>query len=421
MESTPTTASESAAPSPYAWRWSLFPTFWTALFGIALVLNTLGLVANHPERLGGWRGAGLVVLLFGMVGAYQWLSWGRIYRDGTMSVRRALISVAVQLLVLCLLVVWYDSSFAWFSLALPYQIIGGLPQPLWPLPLVGVLLVLVGGTLPINGSGAPVAAVVNSVLLFVINGGIALFIRLLNDQRDQLSAALGQLGQAHATLAANAAQQEELAVLRERSRLARAMHDDIGHALVVLNVKLEAAQLLYARDPARGDAELEATRDLIRATMADLRRALADLRTPTAAHESLLVAIPQLANAMQARTSCQVVCEIAPATAALAGQPREVIWYVAREALANVERHAAAAHTTVTLARQHDGWLLRIADDGVGVRPNDLRQPEHYGVLGMRERLNSVGGTLVVQRGNGGGTVVEARLPVVEAPEGLAS
>jgi signal transduction histidine kinase len=243
------------------------------------------------------------------------------------------------------------------------------------------------------------------------------FIRLLNDQRDQLRSALEQLREAHATLAANAAQAEELAVLRERTRLAREMHDDLGHTLVAMNVKLEAAQLLYARDPARGDAELEATRTLIRSAMANLRRTLADLRAPIAEHRDLPAALQRLAHETQARTGIDMICRIAPDLPALPDEAREALWFVAREALANVERHAAATSVTLTLEQECDSVRLQVVDNGLGITPADLRRPKHYGVVGMRERMQVVDGTLSIGCGASGGTVVEARMPLHAAQE----
>jgi signal transduction histidine kinase len=236
-------------------------------------------------------------------------------------------------------------------------------------------------------------------------------LRLISSQGNRLREALAKLRQAHAELAASAAQKEELAVLRERARLARAMHDNLGHALVVMNVKLEAAQLLYAHDSARGDAELEATRALIRETMTELRRALSDLRAPPTERGDLSSALQRLVREMQARTGIATTCRIAPDLPPLPAEAREAFWYVAREALTNVERHAGAASITVALEHPPDGWLLRVEDDGAGMQPADQQRPEHYGVVGMRERMNGIGGTLQIQSGVRGGTIVEARLP----------
>jgi signal transduction histidine kinase len=228
---------------------------------------------------------------------------------------------------------------------------------------------------------------------------------------------LGELRRAHAALAATAEQKQELAVLRERARLARAMHDNLGHALVVMNIKLEAAQLLYDRDPARGDAELEATRTLIRTAMAELRHALADLRAPAAEHDDLPSALQRLAHELQMRTGIAVTCRVAADLPPVPVEAREAIWYVAREALTNVERHAAAASLTLSLEFQRAGWLLRVVDNGAGMSHTDLRRPDHYGVLGMREHMKEIGGRFDIQRGAGGGTVVEAHVPQHAAQE----
>jgi signal transduction histidine kinase len=194
------------------------------------------------------------------------------------------------------------------------------------------------------------------------------------------------------------------------------MHDNIGHALVVMNVKLEAAQLLYARDPARGDAELEATRGLIRATMADLRRALADLRAPAVETTELSTMFQRLAGELRSRAGIATTCAVAPGASTLAPAAREALWHVAREALANVERHAAASHAEIALDHDNDSWTLRVADDGLGLSDADLHRPDHYGVVGMRERMQAIGGTLSVSRAPGGGTIVEARLPCAGEP-----
>src|SRR5262245_16700288 len=391
MKSTPT-SDGSAKPSAIPWRWWLFPIFWALVFCIGLALSILSLYARHPERLNGWGGAGLGVLLVGNFGVFMLLAWEWLYRARPVETRRGLIIFAAQMLLLLPLIWWYGSAFAWICLALFYPVIGGLPRRQWPLPLAVLLLVFIVGSLLADSAGeASAASMLNSFLQIVVNLGIAVGLRVISTQRDQLSTALEQLRQAHGELAASAGQKEELAVLRERARLARAMHDNLGHALVRMNVKLEAAQLLYARDAVRGDDELEATRALIRTTMAELRRTLADLRTPAADPADLAAALDRLTREMQARTGVDITCRITPDLPLLPAETRETIWYVAREALANVERHAAATSATLSVEHLRDSWLLRVVDDGLGVRASDLRRPEHYGVVGMRERMKGIG------------------------------
>lgn len=396
--------------SPRATRhWLVFPIFWDTVFCIGLALSVLALYARRPAQLAGWPGAWLAMLLLGSFGAYNLIAWGWLYNDHPPAAWRGPLYFTLQVLLVSALIWWYGSEFAWICLALLYPVIGGLPTCHWPLPLACLLLVFVGGTL--LWSDATAGSLLYIGLQIVLNAGIAVVLRLMSSQSARLRAALAQLRKAHAELAASADQKEELAVLRERARLAREMHDNLGHALVVMNVKLEAAQLLYARDPARGDAELEATRGLIRSTMADLRRALADLRRPAAAHGDLPGALRRLARELRERTRMSVTCQISPDVPLPPSEASEALWYVAREALANVEQHAAASSVEIGLEYMGDSWLLQVIDDGAGVCPADLRRPEHYGVLGMRERMSNLGGVLDLRPGTTGGTIVEARLP----------
>jgi signal transduction histidine kinase len=393
------------------WRWRLFPIFWAAVFCIGLALSVITLYQRQPEQLAGWHGVRLAVLLVGNFTAYMLVAWGWLYRDPPLPGWRGPLYFAVQMLLLVLLIWWGGPAFVWISLALLYPVLGGLSPRHWPLPLAALLLVFVIGSLSWDGAPSSAGSLLSSALQLIVNLGIALVLRLMSTQSSQLRAALAELRQAHAALAASAEQKQELAVLRERARLARAMHDNLGHALVVMNIKLEAAQLLYARDPERGDAELEATRELIRTAMAELRRALADLRAPAAEHENLPGALRRLAHELELRTGMAVACNIAADLPAMPAEAREAIWYVAREALTNVERHAAAASLTLSLESHPDGLLLRVADDGSGMTHKDLRRPNHYGVLGMRERIRDIGGQLEIRRGARGGTVVEAHVP----------
>src|SRR5262249_2726286 len=98
----------------------------------------------------------------------------------------------------------------------------------------------------------------------------------------------------------------ELAALRERERLARDLHDSLGHALVALSVQLEAVQRLYAVDPARASAHVDAMKDLTRASMAELRRALEGLRTPGRGDRSLRQAPGALSRAGGERNGMEV-------------------------------------------------------------------------------------------------------------------
>jgi signal transduction histidine kinase len=260
--------------------------------------------------------------------------------------------------------------------------------------------------------------IVSFLFFMVLWIGLAVFISILFYERHQRERLIVDLRKAKEQLEHYAIQAEELAALRERARLAREMHDSLGHALVVVNVKLEAAQRLYAVDATRGDAELEATRMLVRETMAELRRSLTNLRAALLDQQDLPAALQRIAEDIRARSSLEITCSVQPELSSgatkLAPETTEALWRVAREALTNVERHAAAASAALTVERMNGTLILRVVDDGSGVAPADLARAGHYGITGMRERVEALGGTLLVAARPGGGTLVEAHLPVVE-------
>jgi signal transduction histidine kinase len=256
----------------------------------------------------------------------------------------------------------------------------------------------------------------------------------------QLERSHHELEGAHQRLAQAAAHERELAVLRERGRLARDMHDTLGHSLALMAVKLEAAQRLRAVDPARADHEVAATQAIARSALAELRDAIADLRPSSdsdALREPLGAALTRAAEASAARASWSLTCEIAPDVEPVSDQTYEALLRTGVEALTNSERHAQAQSVQLSLTRQDDMVCLRIEDDGVGILttnpPRRLRiaaqgqgsgdpgemivSPRgHFGVTGMRERTTGAGGVFTVGAGaDGHGTCVEVRLPAETA------
>lgn len=204
----------------------------------------------------------------------------------------------------------------------------------------------------------------------------------------------------------------ELATLRERERLARDLHDSLGHALTVMAVQLEAIQRLYKVDPERGAEHVEELKALTRRSMADLRRSLDSLRAPGLGNHVLTEALQTLGIETGQRANLQIQCRVPPEADALSPAIAETLWRVAQESLANVEKHARARHVQLSVDLQPGLVALVVQDDGLGLPPQAESQPGHYGLRGMRERVEGLGGTLTLSTRNGL-THIEARLPVV--------
>jgi signal transduction histidine kinase len=389
---------------------------WAVVFSVSLAVSAFGAFVESPVPLRGGRAAAalaLIVLSTVLFQRYYWHVFSFV--DGwPMRRRKALLYFGGQLLLLALLL-GLDQSFVGFGFALMGQTFGVLRPRFWALVLLP-LFALMAPALGLIQEQANWSSLLTIAVLVGVSVLIAILIARLFQQRYELLDIVAELRGAKALIARQAAEAEELAALRERTRLAREMHDSIGHALVLVSVKLEAAQRLYARDLARGDAELEATRALVRATMTDLRRSLADLRAPLL-HHDLLAALACEAHELQAY-GLHVALELPPALPPLPPEVAEGLWRVAREALTNVGRHAAASHASVTLELRDDELLLRVCDNGVGIQAERLGARGHYGIVGMRERVAALGGSFRVRAQPQGGTLVEARVPSMAHVEG---
>jgi signal transduction histidine kinase len=392
--------------------------FWRAIVLVSFGFGIVSAQGQDSALFSSWRGAAMLLLIGAFLISYELYERTETRRGGhwPMPYRTMLLYLIIQLTIMGMLL-QFGRGFSGPIFALMGQVCSSIPIRKWPIPLLAIIVLAGAGAGLIEDiSAANWGSIIGFVFFMVLWIGIGVFISMLFHERFQREHLITELRTTRDELAQYALQAEELAALRERTRLAREMHDSLGHALVLVNVKLEAAQRLYAVDAGRGAGELEATRALVRATMDELRRSLAGLRAPLPDHHDLPAALARLAGEVRARTSIEVTCSAAPGLHAagilLEPEATESLWRVAREALTNVERHAAAGCAELTLERQNGALILRVTDDGSGVAPADLARSGHYGIIGMRERVEALGGTLRIAARPEGGTVVEARVPM---------
>lgn len=384
---------------------------WAAFFYLALILAFAQALRDRPGLLRTSEGGAILLIALLSLALFQFVysPFNSFEVSGwPMPAPRAWLYFGGQLSLLALLFA-LDRSFIGLGFAILGQVFGVLRTRHWPLPIVAFAM-LTAWPLGLYNNLRPASVfdLLGYAFFIAIFVVIGLLIAHLFEQRYRLLDLVEELRRAKAAVEASASQQEELAVLRERTRLAREMHDSLGHALVLVTVKLEAAERLYRVEPGRGAAELEAVRGLVRETMLELRRSLHDLRAPVEAYHDLPLALARLAAEVSARSGIAVSARAEGAPPAPIAEP---LWWIAREAVANLERHANAASAQIELCREESGWRLSIADDGIGIAPGELTRPGHFGVRGMRERAEALGGSLSVLRGTAGGTTVLANIP----------
>lgn len=188
-----------------------------------------------------------------------------------------------------------------------------------------------------------------------------------------------------------------LAATQERERLARDVHDVVGHSLTVVSVKAELAARLVHDDPDRAAAELADIQRLTRSALADVRGMVSGERSVTLAGE--------LAAARFAYDAAGVEARLPGAVDDVAPDRQELFAWVLREATTNVLRHAAATRVVVTL----DGHQIAVDDDGRGT--DAATTLGGNGLRGLAERARTAGATLITSRGSLGGFGVAVRFP----------
>ncbi|MCS7039171.1 MAG: sensor histidine kinase [Anaerolineae bacterium] len=221
---------------------------------------------------------------------------------------------------------------------------------------------------------------------------------------------LQELQEAHTRLQAYAAQAEALAVAEERNRLAREMHDTLGHRLTVVAVQLEAITRLAATDPERAASMAAAAREEIRTALTELRQTVAALRAPLEADLPLEPALRRLAAEFETATGLAVTLNLPPDLPDLPATHRLALYRAAQEGLTNVQKHAAATHVWLTLAVSTDRVSLSVADDGRGPRPNATGSG--FGLHGLRERAEYLGGSVDLRPRPQGGAELVMTLPL---------
>jgi signal transduction histidine kinase len=206
---------------------------------------------------------------------------------------------------------------------------------------------------------------------------------------------------------------EAAAAAEERARLAREMHDSVTKTLFGIGLSAAALADWVERDPAAGVQRARALAGAAETASREVRELIACLRADRL-EETLGAAVRELAARWGARSGVQVRLEVADAVD-LDPAGRYELVCVLREALANVERHAAAGRVTVALRAVDGGAELSVGDDGRGFTPPAdpaaLQTAGHYGLVGMGERAGRIGGALALRSRPGEGTTVRVTVP----------
>lgn len=215
-----------------------------------------------------------------------------------------------------------------------------------------------------------------------------------------------ELAAANQKLRQYAAQAEELAIAQERNRLAREIHDGLGHYLTAVNIQIKAAQAMIDENPELARNALANAQQMTQDALADVRRSISALRTDPNTDRPLPDTLTRLLDefrttGIQTHFSLNGVARPLP-------QPVEFTFFRAvQESLTNVRKHANAQNVQVCLEYRPDAVCLTVEDDGVGA----AEITGGYGLIGLRERVELHGGQLSIETAPGKGFCLQIQIP----------
>jgi signal transduction histidine kinase len=264
---------------------------------------------------------------------------------------------------------------------------------------VGILRVLIPDNKAAFSDG--LFAVMTQVVTFLVVGFfISVIVGWLRSQRRSLEEANLKLTNYARTL-------EDLAVSKERNRIAQELHDTLSHTLSGLSVQLETMKAYWSVDPATARKILGKSLAATRSGLEETQRILMALRAKPLEDLGLSMAIRQMAEEAAAHAGIALDLIIADNIPALTFDVEQCFFRVAQEAITNVVKHARAKNLTVKLELKENKVSLTVQDDGIGFDFDETNGTKHFGLLGMKERAEFVDGELNIASRPGAGTIVQ--------------
>ncbi|MBF6589279.1 MAG: sensor histidine kinase [Ktedonobacterales bacterium] len=335
---------------------------------------------------------------------------------------RANLLIALTMMALALgtaASIWLGLGLDWLLPVITVSVLTMIYPPRQALPFSVVLYLSMVGLLTLaGGTFSSKALLLNQIQLvpaFLFTYLFTIVMRQQHEQRARAEALVAQVEEAHAQLRAYTDQVEELAITRERNRMAREIHDTLGHYLTVVAVRLETAIKLEARGDAGLRAELVEARRMASECLAEVRRSVAALRPVDPTSASLDDALARLVAEFQAAApAVAVALDVEGAVGSLAPPPRLALYRCAQEALTNTRKHADATKVLVRVRADERAVELTVLDNGKGADSSADGHAPGFGLLGMGERIALLGGTAQAGPDAAHGWRVEVRVPLGE-------
>jgi signal transduction histidine kinase len=387
-------------------RWQ---RYWSWLF-YGLLLVSTGVAAIDVD---GDRRRAVVVVLGAALAVWYWQA---VVRPGRVALGRGargfLVAALGAGIWASLLVLHGLFALLMFS---AYHLACSMPKPVRrALPRIAAVSAILVATESVRrGDVDPLQ------LLFygAVTLALGLFIAMTQTIHEQSEERRRLIAQLEATRSELAESERRAGVLAERQRLAREIHDTLAQGFASIVTLYEAARVEVGSRPEVALRRLEEVGRTARASLAEARRVVSALRPEPLEQATLAGALDRLVREFGAETGIGARSTVGGELRQLEPEGEATLLRIAQEALANVRKHAGASEVALTLTYLDDATRLDVRDDGVGFEPMSAGRVRNgwqaggFGLTSMRERLESQGGTLMIESTPGGGTTIAATLP----------
>jgi len=256
------------------------------------------------------------------------------------------------------------------------------------------------------------AGIMVPVAGFVV--GICKAVLDAEESRREARALLRELEGANAELKRQAGKAKELAISEERARIAREVHDSVGHHLTAINLQLQNAERFGEKDPERSRQKVREARESTLAALAEVKRSVRALKPPALEERSGVAALAALARSFDG-AGPDVSFELVGEERMLSEEAELALYRATQEGLTNAAKHSGSRRVRLRVAFEPEETRLVVADDGVGA-------PEGtpgggFGLAALRERVEALGGTLAAGNRPEGGFALEIVLPLEGRPD----
>jgi signal transduction histidine kinase len=380
-----------------------------AVAWLRVAFATLAMIVIHlnPSRV-----ARFPVLSLVLLGAFLLYSLFVLY----LAWRNKLGNTVVGIVTTCLDVFWiagivfstggtrtpffFYYSFPVITASVRWGLRGSIPVALVGVGIYGLIRL----SLAAEAMAEPIGIdtlVVRSLYLIVLAGIFGYISEFERNQNQRLLALSRTAGQ--------------VAALQERRRIMFELHDGILQSLATLILRLESCRGRFDSSQKQLSDEIRTLEDLTRNSMKQIRQFLSGQETNPLIHGMLIEKLREEARFLHDGLGLDVILESEPEDLDLPPEMERELYYVLREALTNVTRHSHASKVEINLARKNGTIKGSLTDNGVGFNRKNLNDAHGFGLKGMEQRIEKIGGELFIKSSPGKGTMLSFQIPLSQS------